>query len=114
MIDADVRSAIYCCSHPFRSQRTRVTMLKSIRRRSLSVHDNEAQTLGCRSANPNHCRNSYTPGKCAFVRADDICLMPPRSWRTLLAELRDASVNGMDRTDGAAQTGMASVHHQTD
>ena len=58
------------------------------RRRLLSDLDSESQTLGCRSAVPDHCRNSHTPGKCAFVRADNVCTVPPRSWPKLLAELR--------------------------
>jgi hypothetical protein len=56
-------------------------------RRPLTDRDTEKQTLGCRRSDPNACRNNATPGKCAFVRADNICLLPPASWKKLFLEL---------------------------
>ncbi|OYU51934.1 MAG: hypothetical protein CFE27_08675 [Alphaproteobacteria bacterium PA1] len=56
-------------------------------RRPLSPEDSLQRTLGCRHSNPNICKNNATPGKCAFVRADGICLMPPLSWKRIYDEL---------------------------
>lgn len=55
--------------------------------RALGELDSELQTLGCRHSNPDICRNNATPGKCAFVREDQVCLLPPQSWRKIHAEL---------------------------
>lgn len=52
-------------------------------KRPLSELDSLGQTLGCRHSNPNICKNHSTEGKCAFVRADNICILPPRSWPKL-------------------------------
>jgi len=43
--------------------------------------DSETQTHGCRHANPDFCAKNSVPGLCAFVRKDNICLSPPKSWR---------------------------------
>jgi hypothetical protein len=56
--------------------------------RALSDCDSEHQTLGCRHSNPNICRNNATPGKCAFVREDGMCLLPPQSWKKIFMQLR--------------------------
>jgi hypothetical protein len=56
-------------------------------RRSLSELDSVEKTVGCRHSNPDICKNNSTPNKCAFVRADNICLLPPQSWRRLFCEL---------------------------
>ena len=45
------------------------------------------RTLGCRHSNPNICKNNATPGKCAFVRDDGVCLTPPMSWKRIYQEL---------------------------
>ncbi len=61
--------------------------------RPLGEYDSDVQTLGCRHSNPHICKNNATPGKCAFVREDGICLLVPRSWGKIYAELvrrRDA------------------------
>jgi hypothetical protein len=42
--------------------------------------DTEKQTFGCRHTNPDICANNSLPGKCAFVKPDKICLIPPTSW----------------------------------
>ena len=56
-------------------------------RRPLSPEDSENKTLGCRYKNFDICKNNSTPGKCAFVRSDNMCLIPPRTWRKLYQEL---------------------------
>jgi hypothetical protein len=61
--------------------------MKTDQRRPLTVHDTLHQTLGCRHSSPNICRNNATPGKCAFVRKDNLCLLPPVSWKKLFEEL---------------------------
>jgi len=39
-----------------------------------------------------------TPGKCAFVRSDNICLIPPRSWGRIMRELQQDNVSkGTDK-----------------
>ena len=35
---------------------------------------------GCRHYNPNICKNNGMENICAFVKADNICKKPPRSW----------------------------------
>lgn len=56
-------------------------------RRPLGPQDSLQNTLGCRHSNPNICKNNATPGKCAFVREDGVCLMPPMSWKRIYQEL---------------------------
>jgi hypothetical protein len=56
-------------------------------RRPLTEVDSPLKTLGCRHSNPDICRNNSTEGQCAFVRADGICLTPPRSWKKIFGEL---------------------------
>lgn len=56
-------------------------------RRPLGPQDSLQKTLGCRHSNPNICKNNATPGKCAFVRDDGICLTPPMSWKRIYQEL---------------------------
>jgi hypothetical protein len=60
--------------------------------RPLTSVDTEFQTLGCRHSNPNICRNNETPGKCAFVRQDKMCLLPPRSWKAIFDKLKGSVV----------------------
>ena len=60
-------------------------------KRPLSERDTEIQTLGCRHSNPDICKNNSTPKKCAFVRKDNLCVLPPRSWKRLFSELRESS-----------------------
>jgi hypothetical protein len=62
--------------------------MKINQRRPLSDLDEEFQTLGCRRSDPDGCKNNSTEGKCAFVRDDELCLLPPQSWKRLFAELR--------------------------
>jgi len=59
--------------------------------KQLNVLDNEDQTFGCKHSNPDICSNNRVEGKCAFTRADEICKIPPKSWKskykTLLSTL---------------------------
>jgi len=73
--------------------------LKVDRRRPLSDLDTEFQTLGCRSATPENCRNNRTERKCAFVREDNMCHLVPRSWKRLFEELsrKKATVDNADK-----------------
>ena len=64
--------------------------MKVDQRRPLTEHDTEEQTLACRHSNPNTCRNNSTRKMCAFVRDDNICLLPPRSLKKLLKELQES------------------------
>lgn len=64
--------------------------------RDLCADDSEAQTIGCRHSSPDICRNNATPGKCAFVREDNVCLMPPRSWPKIWAELKRRELASSD------------------
>ena len=56
--------------------------------RPLVDRDTEYQTVGCRHSTPDTCRNNATPGKCAFVRDDNICLLPPQTWKKIFAKLK--------------------------
>jgi len=64
------------------------TGVKVDQRRPLSPTDSETQTIGCRHSHPDICRNHSIPGKCAFVRPDNLCLLPPRSWKRIYGELK--------------------------
>jgi hypothetical protein len=66
--------------------------MKIDQRRPLSDLDTELQTVGCRASNPNHCKNNSTEKKCAFVREDGLCLLPPKSWKKIFAELKAIGV----------------------
>ena len=54
--------------------------------------DTETQTFGCRQINPSVCGNNRVPEVCAFVRRDNICLSPPRSWKKQFAKLKAKSL----------------------
>jgi hypothetical protein len=53
--------------------------------------DTEKQTHGCRHTNPDICAKNCTPGICAFVRRDNICLSPPKSWPKQFQSLKRAN-----------------------
>lgn len=53
---------------------------KNIFHRPLHVLDAEGQTWGCRHTNPDICAKNGLEGVCAFVRSDNICHSPPKSW----------------------------------
>jgi hypothetical protein len=67
--------------------------MKVDQRRELSEIDNEHQTLGCRHSSPDICKNNSTENKCAFVRDDNICVLPPRSWKKIFDELKTTEQN---------------------
>ena len=46
----------------------------------LDRRDTAVQTVGCRHTNPDICAKHSMPSVCAFVRADGMCLSPPKSW----------------------------------
>lgn len=60
-------------------------------RRPLTDADSIEKTLGCRHSMPDICKNHSTPDKCAFVRTDNICLLPPKSWPKIFEELKTNS-----------------------
>jgi hypothetical protein len=49
--------------------------------------DSEKQTQGCRHTDSNFCGKNSIPGVCAFVRKDNICLSPPKTWKTQFQKL---------------------------
>jgi hypothetical protein len=53
----------------------------------LNLLDSETQTHGCRHTNPNFCAKNSLPGVCAFVRKDNICLSPPKTWKKRFQKL---------------------------
>ncbi len=57
------------------------------RSRPLDDIENIHQTLGCRHSTPEICSNNRTPNKCAFSRQDNLCLVPPSSWKKLYEKL---------------------------
>ena len=65
--------------------------IKSIFHASLKPLDSESQTQGCRRTNPDICANHSLPQKCAFVRKDGICFLPPKSWPKQYRQLRKTS-----------------------
>lgn len=49
--------------------------------------DGESQTHGCRHTAPFTCGRHSVPKVCAFVRKDNICLSPPKSWKMQFQQL---------------------------
>ena len=47
----------------------------------LKQGDSPEKTVGCRHTDPNICSKNMLPNVCAFVRPDQMCLYPPRSWK---------------------------------
>jgi len=50
--------------------------------------DTAERTVGCRHTNPDICAKNRTPGVCAFVRADKVCMCPPKSWAKQFEKLK--------------------------
>jgi hypothetical protein len=65
--------------------------IKSIFHAWLNPLDSESQTQGCRHTNPDVCANHSLPQKCAFVREDGICFLPPKSWPKQYRHLKKTS-----------------------
>ena len=55
----------------------------------LEAEDTVEQTIGCRHSNPTICKNNQLSDKCAFVRKDKICLVPPISWKKQFYVLKE-------------------------
>jgi hypothetical protein len=49
--------------------------------------DSETQTHGCRQTRPTSCAKHSLPGVCAFVRQDNTCQSPPRTWKRQFLKL---------------------------
>jgi hypothetical protein len=56
--------------------------------RPLDPRETELQTVGCRHSTPEICKNNRTEKKCAFVRPDNVCVMPPRDWKKMYLKLK--------------------------
>ena len=54
----------------------------------LNQIETEYQTLGCRCYNPDICKNCYSE-KCAFIREDNICKIPPKTWKKRMIKLKN-------------------------
>jgi len=54
---------------------------------ALHEGDTSNKTWGCRHTNPEICKNHSLFMKCAFVREDNICLIPPLTWRRQFEKL---------------------------
>lgn len=67
------------------------TSKSSVQRRPLAEGESLEKTLGCRHSNANICRNHSTPNKCAFVRTDGFCVIPPKSWKGIYLSLVSVS-----------------------
>jgi len=50
--------------------------------------DSEVHTFGCRHTNPRACAKNSLQGICAFVRGDNLCLSPRRSWPKQFRKLK--------------------------
>ena len=55
----------------------------------LHSKDTETMTFGCRQTRPVNCAKNSLPDICAFVRKDQMCLSPPKSWRRKFKELKN-------------------------
>ena len=60
----------------------------------LEPGDSATQTIGCRHTNPDICAKNAMPSVCALVRADGICLAPPKSWPKQHEKLLQLRANG--------------------
>jgi hypothetical protein len=61
--------------------KTNIQKQQGVFHEPLRPGDTAEKTVGCRHTNPNICANNSIPKYCAFVRADGVCLYPPRSWK---------------------------------
>lgn len=51
--------------------------------------DSAESTFGCRHSNSKICSNNSLENICAFVRADERCQRPPRSWKRQYEHLKN-------------------------
>ena len=61
--------------------------------------DSESRTHACRQTKPSSCAKHSLPGVCAFVRQDNICLSPPRSWKKQFLKLLFQHFGKQTQTD---------------
>ena len=70
------------------------------RNAALKSQDSPYQIYGCRNYSPNICKNNRMGNICAFVKADNICKKPPRSWikqyKKLTKKNSDEPINHAD------------------
>ena len=61
-------------------------------RQNEPLHEKDCfdKTFGCRHSQPSICGNNSLPDKCAFVRQDGMCFVPPSSWKKLYGKLVSA------------------------
>jgi len=57
----------------------------------LHPDDTIEQTVGCRHTTPKNCAKNSMPDVCAFVRSDNMCQAPPRSWPRQFDKLSEAA-----------------------
>jgi len=55
----------------------------------LNPGDSLEKTIGCRHAYPFRCGKNSVPNKCAFVREDGICQVPPWTWKSRFESLKE-------------------------
>lgn len=53
----------------------------------LKTGDTEIMTVGCRTNNPEICKNNGIPDVCAFMREDGICHAPSKAWKKQFLKL---------------------------
>ena len=56
----------------------------------LQAGDTEQSTVGCRHTSPDICRNNGLEMVCAFIRPDNTCTKPPKSWPRQYRKLAQA------------------------
>ncbi|MCP4197093.1 MAG: hypothetical protein GY762_08065 [Proteobacteria bacterium] len=71
------------------------------RRAPLHLKDTLTQTFGCRHSNPDTCVKNAIPSICAFVREDEMCLSPPKSWPKQYKKLSDEAGGTQDEAGTA-------------
>jgi len=83
----------------------------------LHERDSANATYGCRHSNPDICKNHSLEGKCAFVKEDYICLVPPSTWKRQFERLQSKSkekkVSEMGTARLAAKALIVDCEHKT-
>lgn len=57
----------------------------------LNSQDDTKQTFGCRHTNSEICSSNRLGNICAFVRSDNVCKKPPRTWGKIFKNLSETS-----------------------
>lgn len=55
----------------------------------LHYKDSSKRTYGCRHSTPDNCIKNMLVEVCAFVRPDNLCMSPPRTWSKHFRKLKD-------------------------